>query len=246
MCRGEAEAPVGADPSAIGRIEITDRRIWLRQFLLPPPFVSQQLGRVPTGNADVHHDRTLRHLWNDRADAVFGQALGKAEVRGVRIVGVDQIDAETRQITRCGAAFDVERCDAQLEEPPRQLVLHDRAGADVCIVDDQFVRCDSRRHAIAVRDGLERVVTGHHRVDAERAGRWVRVKLTDRAGEQLQRALNRRQIRGTGFTLRGWLLGRQAGSVIGPTRSSPTPRLAFFEEGGEVLLSAIQCGTMTT
>ena len=103
-----------------------------------------------------------------------------------------------------------------------RLVLDDGACADVRIVDDQILRRDAGRDAIAVLYRPQRFVTRHHGVDAERARRRVGMKLADRAGEQLESALDRRQIGGAGASpaFRGRLLGRQARSVIDRRASS--------------------------
>ena len=117
---------------------------------------------------------------------------------GLGILGFDEVDAEAREIAGRGAALDLEGRHPQLEQASCQLVLDDRAGADVRVVDDQLVRRDARREAVAMLNRLQRLVTRHDGVDTERARRRIGVELTDRAGEQLQRALNRRQIGGAG------------------------------------------------
>ena len=191
------------------------------------------------GNADLHHDRTLSHLGNDGANTMFSEAFSEGDVRRLRVLRFDEIDTEAREVTRRGTAFDFERRHSQLEQPPRQLVLHDGARADVRLVNDQVLWRRTRCHAIAVLDGLERLVTGHDRVDTERTRRWVGVKLTDRAP---RRAAARPQPQSdprcpsfsSGLASRStsWICYR-------PDVVSLTPYLTF-EDGGEVLLSAIQ------
>jgi len=166
------------------------------------------------GNADVHDDRPVRHLGHDRAHPVFGQSLGERCLAALEVVGLDEIDAKARQIARRCRAFDVDRRDAELEQTAGQLLFDHGDGADLNVLDDERVRRDAGREAIAVLDGLERFVTRHHRVHAQRAGRRIGVELADGAGEELECALDRGQVHGTGTSLRGRLLVRQALSVI--------------------------------
>ena len=93
--------------------------------------------------AHVHDDRTLSHFRNDGADAMLGQLLGEGDLACLRIFGFDEVDAEAREIARRGATLDLEGCHAKLEQPSRQLLLNDGAGADLHLFDDEIVRADA-------------------------------------------------------------------------------------------------------
>ena len=83
-------------------------------------------------------------------DAVLGESLGEGDAFAFEIVGGDQVDAEARQVAWRRGAIDVEGGDARAEQPSRQLVLDDGAGADRRLVHDQVVRGD--RGTTAGRD----------------------------------------------------------------------------------------------
>ena len=186
------------------------------------------------GNADLHHDRTLSHLGNDGANTMFSEAFSGGDVRRLRVLRFDEIDTEAREVTRRGTAFDFERRHSQLEQPPRQLVLHDGARADVRLVNDQVLWRRTRCHAIAVLDGLERLVTGHDRVDTERTRRWVGVKLTDRAAGSCNAPST--AVRSAVPVFLFWVgFSVDKLDLLSARRCQPDTLSHVFEDGGEVL-----------
>ena len=116
----------------------------------------------------------------------------------------------------------------------RKLLLADCPRADFCFVDDQIAWSDARCDAVAMREGFQRVVARHDRVDTHRARRRIGVELADCPGEELQSPFNRGQVGGAGsrFSFRSRLLGRQAESFIdrpAPARHPAVrPRVAII------------------
>ena len=76
-------------------------------------------------------------------------------------------------------------------------VLDDRARAQTDVVDDELGGRDANDQAVAPLERGVDLVAGGDGVRAERAGRRVRVELPDRAGEQVQELLDRREVVGT-------------------------------------------------
>ena len=58
--------------------------------------------------AHVHDDGTLRHLGDDGGHTMLRQPLGECDLGVMRILGLDEIDAEAREIARRGVTFDLE------------------------------------------------------------------------------------------------------------------------------------------
>jgi hypothetical protein len=85
----------------------------------------------------------MRHADGDRGDTMLGESLGEGDAFAIEVVRADEVDAESRQVARCGGAIDVEIGDARAEQPSRQLVLDDGARANRRLVHDQVVRRDA-------------------------------------------------------------------------------------------------------
>jgi hypothetical protein len=96
--------------------------------------------------------------------------------------------------------LDLDCRDPELEQAARDLVFDDRARADLRVVDDQVVRADAQRDAIAMCDRPQRVIARPDGVHAQRARGRVGVKLADGPRKQLQGCLDCSQICSCGLS----------------------------------------------
>ena len=131
---------------------IADGRVLLRVRLPALPLVGEDVAGCGLRIADIEDRGPMRHAGSDRADAVLHQPLGERDAFALGIVRGNEVDAESRQVARRGAAIDVEHRDAGFEQPPSQFVLDHAAGANRRFVHDQVARRDAERKPIAQRN----------------------------------------------------------------------------------------------
>lgn len=155
--------------------------------------IDQALDRRVQGT-DVEHFRSVRRVHGDVADTVLGQQLGEGMRRLPRLTEAAQVLAEPGQIARADRARDLHAGHVRTVEPVRQLGGHNGAGTKRDLVDHQMVRHHPERQMLARVQTDERLLTGDHRLEAERAGVRIRVELSHRSREQRQALLHRRQV----------------------------------------------------
>jgi hypothetical protein len=99
-------------------------------------------------------------------------------------VALYEIQAEPAQLTAGGAALDRYLGDGGGVEPAREFLLDDGAAADTDLVDDELARHDAEHQLLASFERDQRPLAPLDGRLADLAGRWIGMKLLNRAGQE--------------------------------------------------------------